>query len=303
MNWLIQEINAKSIISRSKHPSSWFGVEYGMNIYRGCQHGCIYCDSRSECYHVEHFDEDIIVKINAVELLEQQLRKMRKRYTIGTGAMSDPYMPIEKKYQLTRKTLEVIERFQMRAHIATKSNLILRDIDILESISKRYASVAMTITTMNEDLAKIIEPHAPSPKERMEAVGILNSVGIKAGLLVMPQLPYLMEDREHLEGLVMAAKYCDAQFVYPGFGVTLRDRQREYYYNKLEEFYPVLVAKYKSRFDNNYMAACVNQKKMKEYFYQRCKEEGIFVGMPSYHKELATELNRQLSLPLDSDKT
>lgn len=299
---MIQEINAKSIISRSKHPAAWFGVEYGMNIYRGCQHGCIYCDSRSECYHVDRFDEDIIVKINAVELLEQQLRKMRKRYTIGTGAMNDPYMPIEKTYQLTRKSLEIIDRFQMRAHIATKSNLILRDIDILERIAKRYASVAMTITTMNNDLAKKIEPHAPSPKERIEAVGILNSVGIKTGLLVMPQLPYLMEDREHLEGIILAAKQCDAQFVYPAFGVTLRDRQREHYYAQLELFYPELVAKYKSRYGNNYMAECVNHKKMEEYFKQRCKEEGIYVGMSSYYKELGNELNRQLKLP-GNDKT
>ncbi len=227
---MIKEIEAKSIINRAGKPSAWFGVQYGMNIYRGCQHHCIYCDSRSECYHVDHFDDEVIVKVNADKLLTQALQRMRKRYTIGTGAMSDPYMPIEEKYRLTRKCLEIIDFYGMRAHVSTKSNLILRDVDVLERIAKRYVSIAMTVTTMDEKLAGFIEPAAPSPKERMEAVGILNSLGIKTGLLLMPQLPYLMEDREHLESIIKACKDYDVQFVYPAFGMTLRDRQREYYY-------------------------------------------------------------------------
>lgn len=290
---MIKEIEAKSIITRAKKPSQWFGVEYGMNIYRGCSHGCIYCDSRSDCYHVENFDTEIIVKTNAAQLLDKQLSRMRKRYTIGSGAMSDPYVPIEKQYKLTRQCLEIIDKYGMRAHLATKSNLILRDLDVLESISKRYVSVAMTITTMDSDLAKKIEPKAPSPQERMEAVGILNSVGIKTGLLVMPQLPFLMENREHLEMIIKAAKYYDAQFIYPAFGVTLRDSQRDYYYKQLEAIDKSLVAKYQKRYKNYYSASCVNAKKMYTYFKKRCGEENLYIGMPLYQREVSAS---QLSI-------
>ncbi len=289
----VTEIEAKTIISRTSKPSSWFGVQYNMNIYRGCQHHCIYCDSRSECYHVDDFDGEIIVKTNAATLLDQSLRRMRKRYTIGTGAMSDPYMPIEKKYELTRESLKVIDRYGMRVNLATKSNLVLRDLDVLGEIAKRYACVSMTITTMDDDLARIIEPSAPLPSKRMEAVGILNSLGIQTGLLVMPQLPYIMEDRDHLEAIIKACKDYDVQFVYPGFAVTLRDRQREYFYEKLAEYDPELVDKYKRRFKNSYGAYCVNGKKMHAYFKQRCKEEGIYVGMPMYEKKVT---ETQLSL-------
>lgn len=292
----VAEVQAKTIISRAKKPSEWFGVQYGMNIYRGCQHHCIYCDSRSECYHVDHFDDEIVVKVNAADLLNKSLSRMRKRYTIGTGAMSDPYMPIEKKYELTRKCLEIVDRYGMRINLATKSNLILRDVDILGEIAKRYACISFTITTMDEELAKIVEPNAPSPRERMEAVGILNSLGIQTGLLLMPQLPYLMESREHLDPIIKACKDYDVQFVYPGFGVTLRDRQREYYYDKLMAYDPELVTKYKKRFKNNYMANAVNGKKMYGYFKERCKAEGIFVGMPMYEKKVA---ETQMSLFMD----
>lgn len=289
----VREVEAKTIISRAKKPSQWFGVQYGMNIYRGCQHHCIYCDSRSNCYHVDNFDDEIIVKINADKLLEDRLKRMRKRYTIGTGAMSDPYMPIEKKYELTRKCFEIVDQYSMRAHLATKSNLVLRDIDILERIGKRHASVAMTVTTMDEGLAKVLEPDAPTPKERMEAVGILNSFGIIAGLLVMPQIPFLMEDREHLENIIKACKTYDVQFIYPAFGMTMRDGQREYFYNKLEAYDKSLVPKYKKRYGDNYQASCVNSKKMYQYFHKRCKEENLFIGMPIYEKRVT---DAQLSL-------
>ena len=289
----IKEIHAKSIISRSKQPSHWFGVQYGMNIYRGCQHHCIYCDSRSACYHVENFDGEIIVKVNADQLLDERLRRMRKRYTIGTGAMSDPYMPIEKKYELTRKCLTIIDKYGMRAHLATKSNLILRDVDVLGEIAKRYVSIAMTVTTMDEALAKIIEPNAPTPKERMEAVGILNSLGIKTGILLMPQLPYLMENREHLDPIIKACKDSDVQFIYPAFGMTLRDQQREYYYEKLAEYDQSLVPKYRKKYGDYYSAHCINGKKMYQYFKTRCKEEGLFVDMPLYEREVT---NAQMSI-------
>jgi len=285
---MITEVESKGILNKASKPSSWFGVEYNFNIYRGCEHKCIYCDSRSKCYHIDNFDSEVIVKTNAPELMRKQMSRMRKRYTVGTGGMSDPYMPIEKKYKLTRECLEVIDDFRMRVHIATKSNLILRDIDILERISKRYACVAMTVTTMDEELASFIEPGAPSSQDRMEVVGILNEIGVNAGVLLMPQLPFLMETQEHLDKLIDAFIKYKVKFVYPAFGMTLREGNREYYYDRLDELDQTLRIKYGKRYGNRYGASCINSKKMYRYFNQRCKEEGIKVGMHSYAQELGS---------------
>lgn len=282
----VKEIEAKSILNKVKKPSEWFGIDYGMNIYKGCQHHCIYCDARSLCYQIEDFDHEIIVKKNAVELLENSFHRMRKRYTIGFGGMSDPYIPLEKKYELTRKSLEVLDRHRMRVNIITKSNMILRDVDILERIAKRYACVGITITTMDEELAKKIEPNVVSPKARMETVAILNELGITTGILMMPQLPYLMESREHIDAILRAAKEANTKFIYPSFGMTLRDVQRQFYYEKINEIEEGLSKKYEKRFKEYYMATCVNYKKMKQYFHNECKKMEIPVGMHSYNKEI-----------------
>lgn len=283
---MIKEIEAKTILTYRKNPGQWFGVNYNMNIYRGCQHGCIYCDSRSDCYRVDNFDSDITVKINAIELLEKALAKKYKRATIGTGAMSDPYMPIEMKYELTKSALEVIEKYRFRVSLATKSHLVLRDIMLLEKIAKRYACVAMTITTVDEQLANIIEPGAPTPKQRMEAIGILREIGVDVGILMQPQLPFIMESTEHVDDLVdMAYKY-GAKFIYPAFGMTMRDGQREYYYEKLDEEaqFQHLSALYKKKFKNYYQASCVHYKTMRGHFNRRCREYGIHVGQTSYER-------------------
>lgn len=288
---MIQEIQAKSILNRNKYPSQWFGIHYGMNIYRGCTHGCIYCDSRSECYQIKNFD-DIIVKINAPELLKNALQRKRKRYTIGTGAMSDPYIPIEKNYKLTRQCLDIIEQFRFRVHISTKSNLILRDIDLLSRIAKRYASVAFTITTLDEKLASIIEPNAPSTQKRLEAMGILSEVGVDTGILLMPQLPFIMEDEEQIKKLVEKAHAYGAKFIIPSFGMTLRDRQRAYYYQKLDEHFDGISSKYKKKFGNYYMASCINYKKLKQTFLNTTKNYNILTKMPSYEMRTSvTNLN------------
>ena len=283
---MVQEIQVKSILNRNTHPSSWFGINYGMNIYRGCQHQCIYCDSRSLCYQIEDFDHDLIVKVNAPELLRRELSRKRKRATIGTGAMSDPYIPQEKSYQLTRQCLKIIEEFRYRIHIVTKSNLLLRDIDLLEKIAKRYACIAFTITTTDDELARQLEPYAPLPSERLQAMGILAEAGIRVGITMMPQLPYIMETQQHIDHLIEAAVKYKAKFIVPSFGVTLRDRQRDYYYKKLDanEMFKELVPKYKNKFGTRYYAQCINHKKMKAEFNKLCKENNISTQMPSYEK-------------------
>ncbi len=280
-----KEIQAKKILNRSKHSSYWFGVEYGFNIYRGCEHRCIYCDTRSECYGVDDFD-NIIVKINAPELLKNELaRKRNKRAVLGTGAMSDPYTPIELEYKLTRECLKIIADRQFPVNICTKSNLILRDLDLLERISKVYACVQFTITTPNDELAKITEPMAPLPKKRFEAMGILSSAGIKVGVTMMPLLPFINESEDDIKVLVQKAKYYGAEYIVPSFGMTLRDRQRAYYYNELDISFPGVREKYEKRFKEYYQAGTVNYKKMKSVFIKECTKHNISYKMPSYQSE------------------
>jgi len=284
---MIHEVEAKRILNKSKHPSAWFGVHYGMNVYRGCSHSCIYCDSRSECYRVDNFDTDITVKINAPELLEKELRYKRKKVTIGTGAMTDPYSHIEKEYRLTQKCLEIIARYGFPLHMGTKSNLVLRDIPILQEINKVYVNVAFTITTANDELSRKLEPGAPSSSERFEAMGILSELGIETGLLMMPLLPFIHEDEENVIKIVEKAKYYGAKFIYASFGMTLRDRQRLYYYDRLDELFPGMKEAYMKKFRNYYSCGINNYQKVKSAFIKRCKELGISTQMPSYDKKIS----------------
>lgn len=280
---MINEIEAKRLLITNKHPSYWFGVKYYLNIYRGCMHGCIYCDSRSECYNIENFDTDISVKINSIELLKKELKTKRYRETIGFGSTSDPYIPIEKKYELTKRALEVVQEGRYPLFLLTKSNLVLRDIELISKINKQnYACIAFTITTTDDNLAKIIEPNAPLPSERLKAMSILAVMGIKVGVVVMPVLPYITDTEENITEIVKQAKLHDASFVYPSFGVTLRDRQREYFYNHINE---ETRKKYIDRYKNYYQCTSPNYKKLKIAFINACKEYNISGEMPSYAKE------------------
>lgn len=289
---MLQEIEAKTILSVNKQPSAWFGAVYLMNIYRGCEHGCIYCDSRSECYRIANF-QDVLVKVNAPKLLKAELRKKRKKGTIGTGAMSDPYTPAERKYKLTEEALKLIAEHRFPLHITTKSNLILRDIDILQEISRIYASVAFTLTTVDDNLARKIEPGAPLPSERLKAMGILSTLGISAGVTMMPILPFIEDNEENILGIVKAAKYYGAEFIYPYIGMTLRDRQREYYYDKLDLLFPGLKEKYHKRFGTRYSCLGNNVRRLYDILREACKKEGISTKMPSYANKVSS---MQLSL-------
>ena len=290
---MIKEIRAKSLLSRNKSPEQWFGVNYGMNLYRGCQHGCIYCDSRSACYHIEDFDNTIEVKVNGPDLLEAALAKKRQTVTIGTGGMSDCYMPIERSYGLMEQCVALIETYKMRLHIATKSDLVLRDIDMIEKISKRYANVAISITTADQALAKVIEPYASSPEARFLAIQQLRERDIEAGILLMPQLPYLMEDRKHIDGLIEGAVKANVSFIVPAFGMTLREGNREFYYDKLKAYKPELVEKYKKRYGNQYGIGVVNHDKIEAYFRRLCKENNLELRMPMYREP---DCGEQISL-------
>lgn len=230
----VNYIQAKTILTRYREPDSWFHIRYSMNLYRGCMHGCIYCDTRSECYGIDDISR-ISVKENAIDLLKKELPRIKVKDTIGTGSMNDPYMPLEEKLCMTRKALQVISLYSFPVHIITKSSLVLRDIDLIRSISGTFAVVSLTITAADDEMSLKIEPGAPPSSERFRAIKVLRENGIIAGVTFMPVLPGLTDSVENITAIIAKASEAGASYILPSFGVTLRDRQRNYYFSKLKE--------------------------------------------------------------------
>lgn len=265
-------------------------AENGMNLYRGCTHGCIYCDSRSACYQMTHPFEDIEVKSNAVELLEYELRRKRKRCMIGTGAMTDPYLHAEDTLQHTRKCLELIERYGFGISVLTKSDRILRDLDLYERInSKTKAVVQMTLTTYDEDLCRILEPNVCTTKKRAEALNVFRDHGIPTVVWLTPILPFINDTEENLRGIL---DYCVEAKVYGiitwGFGMTLREGDREYFYSKLDEYFPGMKERYKRTFGNAYHVPSPNHHKLMGLLREVCKKHHIKYGADNIFQYLHT---------------
>ncbi len=296
----MRTIPAKTIISAYHPDNFWFGHNYNMNIYKGCCHGCIYCDSRSDCYGVEDFDE-VRVKTNTIEIIEQELRSKRRSGVICTGAMSDPYNPFEKEMKLTRQALELINVRRFGIAIATKSDLIIRDIDILSRIqSHSPVLVKITINIADDELCKKIEPNAPSPSRRFAAVKSLNDNGIFAGILLMPVLPFISDSDENIYSIVQQAYKSGAKFIYPGFGVTLRMNQRQWYYDKLDLIYPGMKSKYMKLFGNEYICNSPREKELQHLFQTECERYNILYKMPEIIKKYKDGYGtEQLSLTMD----
>lgn len=283
-------IDAKGILSSNN----------GMNLYRGCTHGCIYCDARSDCYQFTHAFEDIEVKQNAPQLLEQALRSKRKKCMIGTGSMCDPYMHCEKDLKLTRQCLEMIDRYEYGVAIQTKSDLILRDLDLLKSINKKAKCVVqMTLTTYDEELCKIVEPNVCTTKRRFEVLEIMRDNGIPTVVWLSPILPFINDTRENLEGILDYCIRAKVQgIVCFGMGVTLRDGDREYFYAALDKHFPGLHRKYHEKYGYAYEVPSDNYKELMGIFKGTCKEHGIVSDMEkcfAYMKEFPQQYE-QLSL-------
>lgn len=267
----------------------------GMNVFRGCTHGCIYCDSRSKCYHIEHDFEDIEVKSNAPQLLEEALRKKRKKCMIGTGAMCDPYMHIEMQINHTRKCLEIIDKYGFGLSIQTKSNRILRDLELLKSINEKSKCVVqMTLTTYDENLCKIIEPAVCTTKERFEVLKIMRDNGIPTVVWLDPILPFINDTEENLKGIL---QYCIEAKVYGiicfGIGLTLRDGNREYFYKKLDEHFPGLKQKYQKKYGYSYEIRSDNSEKLMHILHSECKKNGIVCNNDEIFKYLHTFEEKQ----------
>ena len=263
----MHEVNVKGILS----------AKNGMNIYRGCLHGCIYCDSRSLCYQMKHKFEDIEVKANAVELLENALRRKRNKCMIGTGAMSDPYMPIEEKLGNMRKCLEVIERYGFGVTMITKSTKVLRDLDLLKKINEKSKCVVqMTLTTYDEDLCRIVEPNVETTYERFCALEILRDNGIPTVVWLCPILPFINDTEENIRGIL---DYCVRAKVKGiinfDMGVTLRDGNREYFYKKLDEHFPGLKEKHIRMYGNSYQLSSPNSRQLNMIYKSECIKNGI----------------------------
>ncbi len=274
MEW----IEAKKIVASTKN-DYWFGTDYNMNLYRGCHHGCIYCDSRSTCYHIEDFD-NVRGKLDALEKLDLELKGKRNTGVIGTGAMSDPYNAFEEVYRLTRGALECMAKHEFGVAIATKSALIQRDADILAEISLKAPVICkVTITTADDELSHLIEPNVSSPSERFEAIRVLSAAGIYTGVLMMPILPFINDTEENVLAIIEQAVKSGAKFISPAFGLTLREGNREYFYDALDHKFPGLRSKYESAFGNNYSCGSPNAKDLKEIFRSQCQKYGLLYKM------------------------
>ena len=260
-------VEAKGILSSNN----------GMNIYRGCTHGCIYCDSRSKCYGFKHEFEDIEVKINAPQLLEKALKSKRKKCMIGTGAMCDPYLHIEENLKLTRKCLELIDQYEYGVAVQTKSTRVLRDMDLLKAINdKTKAVVQMTMTTYDETLCKILEPNVSTTKERFETLLQFKEAGIPTVVWLTPILPFINDTEENIREIL---EYCVEAGVKGiicfGMGVTLRDGDREYFYKALDKHFPGIKNKYIRTYGNAYDIPGPNNEKLLEIFKEVCVKNGM----------------------------
>jgi len=291
-------IPAKTIVSRTKKASAWFGAEYNMNIYRGCSHGCIYCDSRSDCYQNTDFDT-VKVKENALRIIRDELRKKKaKTGVIATGAMSDPYNSLECELKLTRNSLELINAFKFGVAIATKSATVSRDADVLQDI-KVYSPVIVkiTITTADDNLCKKLEPHVSATSERFETVRKLADSGIYCGVLMMPILPFINDTEENILTILRMAKDSGARFVYPAFGMTLRQGNREYYYEQLDKLFPQIKEKHIKRYGSRYVNSSPKVKKLWEVFTAECVRLDLVYGMSIITNQYKADYNpRQLML-------
>ena len=264
----MHRVKAKGILS----------ARNGMNLYRGCQHGCIYCDARSRCYQMDHVFEDIEVKENAIELLEAALKSKRKLCMIGTGAMTDPYIPLESRLRLTRQALELIERYGFGVTVLTKSDRILRDLDVLQRINDRTkAVVQMTLTTCDENLCRILEPNVSTTRARVAALKQFQAAGIPTVVWLCPVLPFLNDTPENIRGILDACIDAGVKGIINfGMGMTLREGNREYFYMQLDRHFPGLKERYIRTYGNAYDISSPRQEELLRLFHDTCEAYGIW---------------------------
>ena len=248
-----------------------------MNLYRGCTHGCIYCDSRSTCYRFTHPFEDVEVKINAPELLERVLRSRRRRCVVGSGSMADPYQPCERELALTRRCLELLDRYGFGASVITKSDMVLRDADLWQRIHRKArAVVQMTLTCADDDLSRKLEPHVCTSRRRFEVLKELQRLGVPTVVWMTPFLPHITDTRENLCALLDWCMDAGVRgIVFYGVGMTLRDGSREHYYRALDRLFPGLSDAYRTEYGNAYAVMSPQNDRLSRLFHETCQARGI----------------------------
>ena len=270
-----REVQVKGILNPVRGEDDWFGLSYNMNLYRGCEHQCIYCDTRSACYQIENFDEEVLVKANALDLLEDALPRKRKLGVIGFGSMNDPYTYAEEVYGLTGKALAIVAKYRFPVHIITKSDLVLKDLATLRRINQVKARVSFTVTTTDETLAAKLEPGAPSPARRLAAMAKLAEAGIETGVVMMPILPFIEDTPENIRSIVTEAVRHQAAYIIPSFGVTVREGQREHFYRQLDVHFPGVREQYERAFGTNYFCPARNAKQLEALFRDLCAAHSL----------------------------
>lgn len=276
----MKTVPAKTILRKNKS-SEWFGGDYNMNLYRGCCHGCIYCDSRSDCYQIEDFST-VRAKENCLPILRDELRRKVRTGIVGTGAMCDPYNPFEETEQLTRHALELLDAFEFGVHALTKSSLIARDADIFCSIAEHSPVLCqVTVTAAGNSLSALVEPNVSRTSERLEAIAKMSENGLFTGIVMTPLLPFIEDTEENVLGIVRMAKECGARSVYPMFGLTMRSGQREYFYKKLEENFPGsgLAERYAKTYGDRYVCNSPHIKRLWKVFTEECQRLGLVYEM------------------------
>lgn len=305
----ITQIDSKSILRKQKKVDSWFLSSYGMNLYRGCTHNCIYCDGRAEGYYVDGvFGEDITVKANAIDLLKKELDPSQKRkpfnngfFLVG-GGVCDSYEPVEKKFKLTLQALEVLEEFGHPVHMLTKNVLIERDMDLLKSINdKSRVIISMSFSSVDDKISSIVEPTVPPPLERLKTLSKFKKEGMVSGMFLMPVIPFLTDTSEQIDASVKAAKETGLDFIVFG-GMTLKEgKQKDYFLEEIGKHYPHLIGKYKSFYPDNKWgnAASEYYEKINKLFYQTAAKYNMPVRIPVTHYSNLFNENEIVKLMLE----
>lgn len=273
-------VPARQIVTRSREDGSFYGYDYNMNIYRGCCHGCIYCDSRSDCYRIEDFDR-VRAKKDALAIIERELRYKRRGGVVSTGAMSDPYNPFEAEHRLTRGALELLDRYGFGVSVLTKSPLIARDAGLFQRMARHsVVSPKLTVTCADDGLSRKLEPGVAPSSERFGAVRALAEAGLYTGISVAPVLPFLTDDDGNIRGLVERAAAAGAKYVYLETGVTLRMNQRDYYYRQLDRLFPGLSGRYRETYGDRYHCTTPRYREVRRVLAEACKRHGLLYKLP-----------------------
>ncbi|WP_423363575.1 SPL family radical SAM protein [Mycoplasma sp. P36-A1] len=292
---MIEYIEAKSILQKSKNGSGWFGIDYTINMYRGCNYGCIYCDSRSEIYNITNFDK-VKVKKDALIILEKELKSKRNKGIVSLGAMSDSYNKLEESLLLSQNTIKLLTKYGFGLNLETKSSLILRDIDLIAKMNETNdVIIKVTITTANDQKAKLIEPNVSSSSERFEIIKQLSAKNIYCGILMMPLIPGFNDTFENIKEIVEKAAASNAKFIYPAFAVTIRKGQVEYFDQQLKIIDPRLHQELGLLNKRQYVIPSKQAKQLYKYFEKLCIEYNIKYKMKDIIKEYIKPKNEQLS--------